>query len=392
MREKRAVYCSVAAISAIQALQNTIPPVLERIQAHYPQASVNAVQMLTTAPCLLAMAVAVASGWLVTRVSKKKLLVFAGGMAGIVGLLPLLADSFPLLLAARALYGVPMGLSIALNTAVIADAFQGEDRVAAMGFQAITIGVGMMLMSTVSGFLGRFGFRYSCFLSLTGFLSAAALSFLLPDAGVPRSEEAVSVRPTPAVLEVSVFAVLEFVFLTAYNTNIAMHLSGPLANSSTAAGMLTGIFCGAQIPAGLALKRVGRALGRYTIPFAMACFSAGGTLLILFPGSFPPLALGSLLCGLSQGFFVPQSMVDASNAVPQAAAAMAAACVTCANCFGQLASPGILNAAAGAVFGRADTGGAFTVAVAGMLLSALLIALRKNRLNHHNGRSPRPNS
>lgn len=79
------------------------------------------IQMLVTAPTFLSIVVAVISGWLVVKISKKKLLVFAGAVAGITGFLPFLSDSFSLLFASRILYGIALGLCIALNTAVVAE-------------------------------------------------------------------------------------------------------------------------------------------------------------------------------------------------------------------------------------------------------------------------------
>ena len=53
--------------------------------------------------------------------------------------------------------------------------------------------------------------------------------------------------------------------------------------------------------------------------------------------------------------FIPTAMVEVSNAVKPTSTAMAAACMTCGNCFGQLISPTLLNATAGAVFGQVTT-------------------------------------
>ncbi len=117
-QKRRKILTAVAGISFIQGLQYCVAPVLEQIRQHFPDTAVSLVQMLITAPALLAMAVAVISGWLVVKVSKKKMLVVAGFLAGVLGFVPLLADDFRLLLLSRTLYGIPLGLATALNTAV----------------------------------------------------------------------------------------------------------------------------------------------------------------------------------------------------------------------------------------------------------------------------------
>ena len=97
------------------------------IQEHFPEVGVSFVQMLVTVPTFLSIVVAIVSGWLVVKVSKKKMLIFAGLTAGITGFLPFLADNFWLLFASRTLYGVALGLCIALNTAVVAEFFEGDE-------------------------------------------------------------------------------------------------------------------------------------------------------------------------------------------------------------------------------------------------------------------------
>ena len=104
--DKIKIIITIVAISFIQGLQFCVSPVLGPIQKHFPEAGVSMVQMLVTAPTLLSIVVALISGALVMKISKKKLLVFAGLVAGVTGFLPFLADSFWLLFASRALYGI----------------------------------------------------------------------------------------------------------------------------------------------------------------------------------------------------------------------------------------------------------------------------------------------
>ena len=92
--KKIKIIISIAAISFIQGLQYCVSPVLGQIQAAYPETNISLVQMLITAPALMSMIVAVLSGWLVVKISKKKLLLFGSFVAGMTGFLPFLSDSF----------------------------------------------------------------------------------------------------------------------------------------------------------------------------------------------------------------------------------------------------------------------------------------------------------
>lgn len=380
--QKLKIILAVVAISFIQGLQYCVSPVLGQIQEHYPDVSVSLVQMLITAPALLSMVVALISGGLVVKVSKKKLLLFSALVAGITGFLPYLADNFWLLFASRTLYGIALGLACTLNTAVVAEFFEGDERVSVMGIQAASIGTGMVIITTVGGKLGSLAFTYSYITNIIGFLSFLILALMLPDTGVAKVTKTDRICLNKRVFQIAFLGFLEFMFLITFTTNIAMHISGALAGDSSVSGILTGVFSGAQIVMGLILGYVTKVTKRATLPVAMISFLIGAVLLILFPSNLAALMAASVFCGFSQGMFIPQAMVDVANAVPPVATAMASACFTCAMSFGQLVSPSVLNTVSKMVFGTISTSNVFKIAGLGMGISAMigyLITCRKKQ-------------
>lgn len=373
------IIITIVCISFIQGLQFCVSPVLGPIQEHFPEAGVSMVQMLVTAPTLLSIVVALISGALVMKISKKKLLVFAGFAAGVTGFLPFLSDSFGLLFASRTLYGASLGLASALNTAVVAEFFEGDERVSVMGIQAASIGAGMVVVTTVGGFLGRFGFQRAYFTNVIGFIAMVLIAVCLPDTGKVRTEQGEKIEMTRGVWKVTVLGALEMLFLITFPTNIAMHISGNLAGSTVVSGNLTGVFSASQIVIGLILGTVTKVTKKYTLPVAMLSFSVGGALVMLFPSNYVMLIIGAVFCGFSQGMFIPTAMVEVSNAVKPAATAMAAACLTCGNCFGQFISPTVLNTASKLVFGETATSHVYLLAVIGMTITALIVIAGKSR-------------
>jgi MFS family permease len=370
--KKVKIIIAIVSISLIQGLQYSVSPVLGQIREHFPDVSVNLIQMLITGPALLAMVVAVLSGWLVVKISKKRLLVFAGLTAGITGFLPLLADSFVLLFACRILYGISLGLATALNTAVVAEFFEGDERVSVMGIQAASIGAGMVAITTVGGVLGKLGYQYAYATHALGFLAMVLIAVMLPETGTARGTAAEKIKLNHEVFKLSVLGLLEFLFLITFTTNIAMHISGSLAGNTGVSGTLTGIFSGAQIVMGMILGRVTKVTGRYTFPAAMMCFVLGGVILVCFPDQYVMLMLGAVLCGFSQGMFVPTAMVAVANSVLPVATAMASACFTCFMCIGQMISPMVLNTVSTLVFHEVTTSHVYTIATVGMAVSAVI--------------------
>jgi predicted MFS family arabinose efflux permease len=337
--------------------------------------------MLITGPALLSIVIALLSGVLVVKISKKKLLIFAGLVAGITGFIPMFIDDFWILFFSRIVYGISLGLATALNTAVVADFFEGDERVSVMGIQAASVGAGMVVVNTVGGILGKTGYINSYKINIIGFISMILIWIFLPDLGKVKVHKSEKIKINKEVIIVSLFGMLEFLFLITFSTNIAMHVSGKLAGNSSVIGSLSGVFSGTQIVIGIILGLITKITKKYTLPVAMLSFSIGGILLILFPDSFIFLSLGAIFCGISQGVFIPTAMVNVSNAVSSVSVAMASAVFTCAMCFGQLISPSVLNFITGCAFNKISTTNVFIISVIGMTISGIICILWKRKSN-----------
>ena len=321
--------------------------------------------------------------WAVVKISVKKLLLIGAVISGVTGFL---ADNFWLLFVSRTVYGIGLGIATTMNVAVVAEFFEGNERAQVMGIQAASVGAGVAVVSTLGGMLGRNAFTNSYFINVIGFIAFALIAVCLPDTGTVKETESEKIRLNRKVFMIDLFGVLEFIFLMSFTTNIAMHISGPLAGNTTVSGNLTGIFSGAQIVIGLLLGIIAKRAGRMTLPLAMFSFAAGAVILVAFPSSFPMLAAGAVLCGFSQGMFVPTALTELSNSVPQVATAMASASFTCAMNLGQLISPYALNTASGVLLGETTTGNVYIISVIGMVISAALAAVWKMRSSSRTAR------
>lgn len=375
------IYVTIFCVSCIQGLQFSPSPVLSLIQDHFSDVPVSMTQMLITGPSLVAMVFAILSGLLVTKISKKRQLLIAALLTGITGVVPFLVDSFPLLFAMRLLYGVSLGLCVALNTAIVAEWFEGKQRVTAMGLQSAFIGISIALISAIAGKLGQSDFRYSYLINLAAFGFFVLILFVLPETGTVQITSSNKIKINAHVVVVASLGLLEFLFLISFSTNIAMHLAGPLAGDSATAGILTGAFSVGMILIGFVLTPIMNIFHNFTLAFSMLMFTVGAVFLILFPGNFAGLMIGAVLCGISQGIFVPTGFVVVSNMVPPAASAVAAGFQTSGQCIGQLLSPLVLNTAATGILGSASTGNVYIVAAVGMAMAAVYAAIVVNVMN-----------
>lgn len=381
--KKNKIIISIIAISFFQGLQFSVSPVLRQIHMHYPSVDLSLVQMLVTAPALVAMFAALSSGWLITKVSKKSLLVFGGLIAGTAGFIPFILDSFGLLFFSRALYGIALGLGSALNTAVVVEFFEGDEKTSVMGIQAASVGIGMVVITTLSGRLGAFGLKYSYLINIIGFISMIVIGMFLPNTGKSVTSDKVKIKMNKEVYKITFIGLLELLFLISFSTNISMHVSGRLAGNTTFSGILTGVFSASQIVTGLVLYYVVKAAKEFTLPSAMLSFSIGAVILILFPSNYVMLIIGAIFCGFSQGIFVPQAMCDVTASVKPAAAAMASAFLTCGMFIGQSISSVVLNTASQVFCGDDSTTHVYLIAAVGMTVSAAAViflrVIKKNK-------------
>lgn len=373
--KKYHIIISIICISFLQGLQFCVSPVLGQIADHFDTVNINYVQMLVTIPSFICVVIALASGKLVMVISKKKLLLFSSLIALLTGFLPLFVDSFAVLFASRAIYGIALGIAATLNTAVVAEFFEGDERVSVMGFQGASIGAGMVFITTLAGWIGKTDFRNVYYLHMIGLAAFILLFLFLPETGVVKAEKNEDIRMNKEVFILSAFCMIEFFFLITFNTNIAMHLSGELAGDTSVSGILTGVFSGVQIVAGLVLGYISKITKKLTMSCAMLCLAIGALLIYMAPSNIAILIVGAFFCGISQGIFIPTGMVAVSDVVAPAGAAMAAAWFTCGNCMGQTLSPIVLNRVSEIVFGQVTTSNIFLLSAIGIALAAVLAGI-----------------
>ena len=375
------VVATVFAISLINGLQHSLSPVLSGVHDHYPNVDVSLVQMLVTVPTLVAVIFALLTGWLALHISKKKIFLFAALVAGVTGLIPLTSDSFTVLFLSRALYGMSLGIVVSLVTALIADFFDGDERVQVMGIQGASVGAGMVLVTTLAGIIGRTDFHNTYYLSVLGFVSFFAILLLLPEVPVTKPEkgEKKRIRLNAEVFRMAAFIFAEGFFIIIYTTNLAMHLAGPLKGDAAIAGVITGVFSASQILMGILLGKIAKVTGRLTLPVAMFALAAGYLLMAFFPGSLPVLMVSAVLCGYSQSVYCAKAMQEVTTVVDPDSTPMAASLLTCALCISQFVSPVTINTLSGIVFGSVTTTGAYLLGGIGIGIVGILAVIWKRK-------------
>ncbi|MDD4370367.1 MAG: MFS transporter [Anaerostipes sp.] len=369
---KNNIKIAVVFISLCQGLQYTVSPVLSSIQENYKNVDISRIQMLVTAPALLSMIVAIASGWMVLKITKKHLVMFGALMCGLCGFFPLFIEGFQVVFYSRILLGIGIGLVTSLNTAVVVTYFEGKERAAVLGLQGACVGIGILLATTVGGWIGSIHYENVYYMHFLGIVSVILLAYLLPKETVPKKEIKEKIKLNVKVYYVCFLGIIEFIFLMSFTSNISMHISGALAGDAKVAGIITGVFSGIQIISGLVINHIVKYTKNYTIYFAMFSYGVGCFCLVVGSGSYIFLILAAIFCGMSQGVFVPRAMFEISSCVRPIATAMASAVFTVSISMGQLGSAIVLGGLSNLFYGNITTNHIYWISFVGVSIFSLL--------------------
>ncbi len=296
---ERRVLTAIMAASAIMTISLSLSPMLAEAARAFPNADVATVQLLITLPSLSAMLSTVLAGMLERILSKKQILLlsiilmFLGGFASV-----LLHNNLSALLVASAFSGLGFGGVQTMTAALIPDYFFNDKRCAVMGYQSTAVVSGSALMVVASGFLAGIRWYYAYF-SFALLIPTLLLVFLFLPRGGQKPTAVKQEKPNMRLGGVWVyvaFNVVFSVFITSYNTNIAMVVEETSLGASGAAGAYNAIFNISGAAMGLVAGMIIRKNVKGSILLSTILCGVGLLFCGIERGVFL-LALGSLLAG-----------------------------------------------------------------------------------------------
>jgi MFS family permease len=340
-------------------------PALELIRTDLGLSATQAGMVLSAHGLSLAVA-SPAVGALADRLGLRRVL--AGGLAlyGIAGGAGALLDSYPALIATRALFGMGAAAVFLGSTAALVDLYRGEARDRVMGWRSAAISVGGLAWPLAGAALAALSWHAPFALYLAGLpLGVAALAALPLDAP-PRSATAAgsppwralgAVRPVRALLSLQLLAAILLYAVLAF---VPMHLA-----ELGRAGPLTIAACTSALSAAMTVAGFGFAAARARYGndgllraalgiWALALAGLGLT------GHAAAVIAASAAVGVGMGLAVPALTVGVGAAVPSAQRGRATALLASATFAGQFAAPLLL----GPVVERTSAATGFLVAAA----------------------------
>lgn len=347
-----------------------IMPILGVLNQQYAQQGISAVQLLQTVPYALLMAGSLAIGWLTSRFSKRNIAVLGLTVIGICGVMPFFAGGYNMLLISRILIGFGFGITSPINTAIVAEFFKPDERPGYLGLHVVGMGVGSMAGNLIGGALAGRGYRWFYIVYLMAFLSLLGVRLLLPNtppsAAVRREKKKLNTR----VYAISLMSFVHTLFITVYNTNIAIYILVQITENTAVTGIVTAVNAAFALLVGASFALISRLLGRYALPASILAAALGYGAILVIPGVFG-IYVGSALCGASLSCFMAQCSYLISVSAEPGAVAEASGVFAVIGGIGGLISPVFLGAVSIGVFGSNITQGQFIISGIGMAVLAV---------------------
>ena len=370
-----------------------IAPILPRLGAEFGPLNPRAdllVPLAVTGPALAIALCAPLAGWLADRVGRKALLVIATLLYAVLGAVPALLGDLLSIVAVRLLFGVAEAAVMTCCATLIADYWQGEERLRYINRQVVTIGLVGALFFVLGGALGEHSWRLPFLLYLLPLLLVPAMMKVLwePVRARPCVEaqgpERVAILPLMlGYLLILGGMVLSFVV----PVQAPILLVGLGVTSSTLIGLSAGLSLLATLGGSLAWPLLRRRLGIAGTNAVLLFLLALGLWLLMRGQSYNEVLLAVVIHGLGAGLLVPNVMAPVMEALSARTRGRGLGGFTACLYFGQFVSP-LVVAVLGAFAG--DLRHAIEWLAFASLAAALLWGI--TALSRHRSNSPVPST
>jgi MFS family permease len=359
---KLAIYSFSILMMGILAIAGGIGVIAQK----FPENDISALMSLPSIPIIIVTLIA---GKLQEYVPIK-ILVVTGILCFITGgTMPVIIDSFSVILVMRVVFGIGVGLLQTLSSALVGMHFDGTERQQVMGRQlsAQMLGAGGMMFA--GGYLALIGWNVVFFVHLV-----AVVSLIIVFAWLPKNKPILhqigansvpvtKIRLTPPAIGWAATLTIFFLGCMILAQFLARYLAEHGLGDAGTAGTGTLIFAIGGFLAGLVYGKLNGIARQATLGIGLL-LGAASYLLIAFSSNIPMAFAGSFLYGGCVSIVMASVMAETAMSVSPAAIPLAIAVTTCGQNIGSYFSPYAAQASA-AIFGQDITKNVF---IAGAIL------------------------
>lgn len=327
---------TLIALSTLNMAMSATTPALADIAAAFPQAKQTTVALLATIPSLFSVPCSLITGRLLGRRLRYRTMALAGILLMMLGgLLPLFLNSLALIVCARGMMGVGLGILIPITPSTTMLSLPREQAQRQMGVNAASANAAAIVYQLIGGFACSISWRYSflAYLLVIPVLPLVLLYMREPEIHKEPDQQQKADQPQdatqrndPLVQTHSPRAfgkpywgwfILHFVFIVlfyAYITNISSIIADNNYGTASASALVLAVFSLGGTYGGHVMSRlITKIQKRVFVVAGLACFL--GEIVLVAGGNLAMMFIGSLVYGLGFGMMLPSISLFSGYAV-----------------------------------------------------------------------------
>ncbi len=355
-----------------------VAPAVADIIAHFSDASPLLGKMVLTTPALTIIPVALLTGLMSRRVSRKRL-VYAGIFFYIIGGTGGgLSQSIPFLLSMRAVLGIGVGILMPLSTGIIADLWSGYEKTKIMGLASASNNLGGIIATLLSGLLAAISWRASFLIYLLGIPVLILALFYMPEQQPKRTKSKKKGQYTGFLAFYILWGLGMFLLMIAFYTvpvNISLYIHENSLGDSRIAGLAMAVMTASAFLTGLVFGHLNKSLKALLPALGLGIFALSFYGLSAFP-LLIPLFCCLVLNGIGFGILVPLIMNGVTIRSGDSSGTEGTSVVTVFMFAGQFASPMITSIASTLLLGPGISNIFLTLACGAGAATAFVILVR----------------
>ncbi len=306
---------SVIALSTLTMAMSATTPALADIAAAFPQAKQTSVAMLATIPSLFSVPCALVTGRLLGRRIRYRTMAMVAILFILTGgLLPLVLKSFGLIIAARAMMGMGLGILNPITPSVTMLELTKDRAQRQMGVNGATANTAAVVYQLIGGFACVISWRYSFLAYLLVIPVLPIVMIYLREPKISQQSTAQSASDQSIGSAVRTFGkpfwgwfVLQFFFIVlfyAYITNISSIIAHNHYGAASTSALVLAVFGIGGVIGGHTMSRAITKIEKGIFILAgIICFV--GKITLVAGDSLLMVYLGSLIYGLGYGMMLP---------------------------------------------------------------------------------------
>ncbi len=302
-----AIY-SLSVVTSLPGL--AISPILGDLQHIFKDASDMKLQLLESLPSFVIIPFILLAGKLSISNRKYEILIAGLGIFVISSLLYFTAHSMNMLLIYSVLLGIGAGIVIPFSTGLIADFFQGDQRIRQLGIVSAVSNLSLVLATLLAGFLAGISWKYAFGVYCISIISFILSFFIRKGIDVPLPARAPKATGEIQKSTLKKIWPMMFLYLTAtfivlaIPFNLSLLISKYHIGSSDYSGTIISLFFLAIMVPGLFIKQIANKWGDKIFFFSFIALM-GSIAIFAFARHTTTLTLITLIAGGAYGILQP---------------------------------------------------------------------------------------